>query len=510
MDKQRALLNEVFDDFIFNNIPIRLLRLATMQFVDRSTVRQHFKPIIDQVSDEEIKRARSSWQPAESLKDFVRSIVRYAILSHRWFDVGEPTFQQFSNDIGGSGPGYQKLMMFCDKAREYGCEFVWSDTCCIDKTSSAELDESIRSMFRWYRESYVCIVYLRNTSTPEALGDDEWFTRGWTLQELLAPKQIKFYKRDWTPLTKDPNDKRDYPDGLMMTISKILRIPVLDLCYFEPGMWGFSLRQRLSWMSHRKTTRIEDMAYSMVGILDVSLTIAYGEGRRAFSRLLQAIIASNDSWEVFSWAGEASPYNSALAAGPECYPGSSSDEDVTRGFAWVGDLKTMQRQYQAGDKLFTLTNHGLRIKVAWRKVWKVVQDPKGASRFTLSASSLQDVTVEVLGSDSDLHAMYHYDWAPPNAGLSIGILDYDIGGKIDDDRAYTAFLLHHTNDPTDVYQKVATRDVMTVSLNHQWAPYTAGQLTDMWKRERLTEEESGAYVSGIEELESGPKEVYIH
>ncbi|KAF9235561.1 heterokaryon incompatibility protein-domain-containing protein, partial [Melanogaster broomeanus] len=303
MDKGRALLNEVFDDFVFNNIPIRLLHLTpTIHFVDRSTIRQHFKATIDAVTDEEIRRAMGYMPEAKkNLKEFVRSKVRYAILSHRWFDDGEPTFQHILNGTGVSGPGDEKLTRFCEKAREYGCEFVWSDTCCIDKTSSAELDESIRSMFRWYRESYICIAYLRNTSSLEALGDDEWFTRGWTLQELLAPRQMKFYMKDWTPLTDDPNDKRDHRDALMMTISKITRIPVTDLCHFEPGMWGFSLRKRLSWASHRKTTRIEDMAYSLTGIFDVSLTIAYGEGRRAFFHLMQAIIENNDSWEVFAW-----------------------------------------------------------------------------------------------------------------------------------------------------------------------------------------------------------------
>ncbi|KAF9226934.1 hypothetical protein BS17DRAFT_776366 [Gyrodon lividus] len=510
MDKRRALLNEIFDDFVFNNIPIRLLHLAdTIQFVDRFVIRQHFKPTIDQVTDEEIQRAMGYAPKAkENLKEFVRSKVRYAILSHRWFGVGEPTFQQIMNGTALSGPAYEKLMMFCEKARGYGCELVWSDTCCIDKTSSAELDESIRSMFRWYRESYICIAYLHNTSKLEELGDDEWFTRGWTLQELLAPKQIKFYMKGWTPLTNDSNDKRDRADALMMTISKITRISLVDLCYFEPGMWGFSLRQRLSWASHRKTARIEDMAYSLIGIFDVSLTIAYGEGRRAFLRLLQAIIDSNDSWEVFAWAGDPSPYNSALAGGPECYP-KFSNEDGIYGLAWIGDMDTITRQYTAGDKLFALTNHGLRIKVVWRKVWKAVSDPNDASHFTLSASSLQDMAVEVMSSDSDLHAMHHYEWAAPYAGLVIGILDYDKGGKISDDKSYTAFLLHHTKDTTEVYEKVATRDIINVRLDSQWVPYTAGELTDMWKRERLTKEESEAYASGIEEMESGPKEVYI-
>ncbi|KIJ69730.1 hypothetical protein HYDPIDRAFT_104348 [Hydnomerulius pinastri MD-312] len=511
MEKRRALLNEIFDDFVFNDIPIRLLHLnPTIHFVDRLFIRQHFKPIIDQVTDQEIQK-QSGYAPKakENLKEFVKTKVRYAILSHRWLDSGEPTYRDIKDSTALSGPAYEKLMKFIEKANEYGCEFVWSDTCCIDKTSSSELDESIRSMFRWYKESYICIAYLRDTSKLEELGNDEWFSRGWTLQELLAPKQIKFYKTDWTPLTNEINDKVDQRDSLMVTISKITRISIADLCFFTPGMWGYSLRERLSWASHRKTTRIEDMAYSLIGIFDVSLTVAYGEGRRAFLRLQQAIIENNDSWEVFAWAGEPSPYNSAIAGGPECYPKFSNDKDGVLGLAWFGDRDTIMRQYNAGDKLFALTNHGLRIKVVWRKVWKVVQDPKEEFRFTLSASAMEDVTVEVMASNFNLADMYHYDWAPPYAGLAIGILDYDAGGSIKDDRSYIAFLLHHMNDTTDLYEKVPTRDLVSVKLNDQWKPYTAEELTEMWKKERLTREESETYVSGLAELESAPKEVYI-
>ncbi|KAH7922059.1 hypothetical protein BV22DRAFT_972178, partial [Leucogyrophana mollusca] len=273
-----------------------------MKLVDRAFVRQHFKSAIDNVTDKELRSAQGYLpKMKESLHALVKTRVKYAILSHRWFDVGEPTYQDLSKKEKLVGAGVDKLMEFCRKAKEYGCDFAWSDTCCIDKTSSSELDESIRSMFRWYRESYVCIAYLGETTSLEDLERDAWFTRGWTLQELLAPTQIKFYKKDWTPLTSALNDKEDNSKSIMHTISRITNISIMDLCWFTPGMWGFSLRERLSWASHRKTTRVEDMAYCLIGIFDVSLTVAYGEGRRAFLRLQQAIIENNDSWEVFAW-----------------------------------------------------------------------------------------------------------------------------------------------------------------------------------------------------------------
>lgn len=106
----------------------------------------------------------------------------------RWLDSGEPTYEEMKTDPpAAAGPGYEKLKNFCRKARKHEVEFAWSDTCCIDKSSSTELDESIRSMFRWYRDSTICIVHLAKSTTIEDILHDEWTARGWTLQELLAP-----------------------------------------------------------------------------------------------------------------------------------------------------------------------------------------------------------------------------------------------------------------------------------------------------------------------------------
>ncbi|KAH7913147.1 hypothetical protein BJ138DRAFT_1146676 [Hygrophoropsis aurantiaca] len=513
----RALLGQAFNDFIFNDIPLHLIHLLTMNLVDRIFVRQHFKPVIDNITDNELKPARvetSLRKMKDKLTALVKTKVKYAILSHRWFDVGEPTYQEFVGGTNVVGSGADKLVMFCQKAKEYGCEFAWSDTCCIDKTSSSELDESIRSMFRWYRESYICIAYLGETISLEGLEGDAWFTRGWTLQELLAPSQIKFYKKDWTPLTSVPNDKEDNPRSIMFPISRITNISIMDLCYFTPGMWGYSMRERLSWASHRKTTRVEDMAYCLIGIFDINLTVAYGEGRRAFLRLQQAIIENNDSWEIFAWEGEPSPYNSAIASGPECYPKFFIDGKGIIALAWYGDLDTSNKQYSAGDKLFAMTNHGLRIKVLFRKVWRVERDPEVETRYTLSMSSLEDivvdVTVDVMGMELDLALSSTYRWGRPCAGLAIGILDYEVGGEVDTSRSYTAFLLHHPNDKLDLYEKVPTKKVVKVKVDDMAQAMTAQKLRETRSSERLTEDEAATYMQGIEELEKEPLEIYIH
>ncbi|KIJ63024.1 hypothetical protein HYDPIDRAFT_92997, partial [Hydnomerulius pinastri MD-312] len=235
------------------------------------------------------------------LKDLVQSVLKYAILSHRWLRDGEPTFQDMTKGEILSSQGFHKLQKFCEKAKAHGCLLAWSDTCCIDKTSSTELDEAIRSMFRWYRNSHVCVVYLAQSSKIGDLQKEEWFERGWTLQELLAPRSLKFYGQNWTPLGADAlsNDKED--EKLLRAVCTVTHIPIDDLRDFVPGMT--MVREKMIWASKRRTTRAEDIAYSLIGIFDVNLSVAYGEGDWAFHRLMEVIIHSSDEWGIFAWAG---------------------------------------------------------------------------------------------------------------------------------------------------------------------------------------------------------------
>ncbi|KAF9483349.1 hypothetical protein BDN70DRAFT_778243, partial [Pholiota conissans] len=125
----------------------------------------------------------------------------YAILSHTWLQSSsEVTYNNWKNgdDLDLSHEGYRKLVNFCRIAEaEYDVTFGWMDTVCIDKSSSSELDESIRSMYKWYEHAEICITYLADTSSINDMATDRWFTRGWTLQELIAPKRLNFYSRDW-------------------------------------------------------------------------------------------------------------------------------------------------------------------------------------------------------------------------------------------------------------------------------------------------------------------------
>lgn len=227
------------------------------------------------------------------------------------------------------GPGYDKLVCFCDKAKEYGCEYVWSDTCCINKESSSELEEAIRSMYRWYRDAFVCIVYLAKSSSVKDFAREPWFTRGWTLQELLAPERLRMYGKDWNPVCPKleevgggdefpfPNDKLS--EFMLNSISKATHIAVVNIRNFHSRSPHIMVSTKMKWASKRKTTRIEDVAYSLLGIFDIMMPIAYGEGDRAFHRLLETIAQRSGDPSFFAWSGPSSRYSMALPASPASY-----------------------------------------------------------------------------------------------------------------------------------------------------------------------------------------------
>lgn len=225
-------------------------------------------------------------------------IPHYAILSHTW-GPGEVSYRDYVNGIGPSRQGWAKVRDASKLASEEGFAYLWIDTCCIDKSSSAELSEAINSMFRWYRDAAVCYAHLSDVSSfedPTAEGSSfsrsRWFTRGWTLQELLAPKELVFVGSDWVEIgTKK---------SLQTAVSTITRIDVKAL---GKQSWPeYSIAQKMSWAVGRQTTRLEDEAYCLIGLFDVNMPLLYGEARKAFSRLQQEILRTSDDQSLFTWA----------------------------------------------------------------------------------------------------------------------------------------------------------------------------------------------------------------
>lgn len=197
----------------------------------------------------------------------------YAILSHRWQE-DEVSFDDVCGDRHAYKElkGWQKILGYCEVASEAGLEYVWTDTCCIDKRSSAELSEAINSMYNWYRSATVCYAYLSDVRSVEDMDSSLWFLRSWTLQELLAPRTVVFFNADWIMM----GDKT----SLQPLLSTITSTPATALQDFR--VENHSVAQKMSWAANSVATRIEDVAYSLLGLFDINLPLLYGEGDKAF------------------------------------------------------------------------------------------------------------------------------------------------------------------------------------------------------------------------------------
>jgi hypothetical protein len=269
---------------------------------------------------------------------FDDEIPEYAILSHTWGEE-EVTFQDIlaGRTVFQNKKGFKKIQFCARKALQQSIEFVWVDTCCIDKSSSAELTEAINSMYRWYQKAEWCYVYLagvphppanRNdfASEPEAsqttwkaFEDSRWFTRGWTLQELIAPARVIFYSEDGKEIGRKRASRRG---KFMERIAAITNISV-EVLGDSKRMNKICVAERMSWASRRKTSRGEDIAYSLMGIFGVNMPLLYGEGReKAFIRLQKEILQQSDDHTIFAWRDPSAAYSTfrgLLASSPAAF-----------------------------------------------------------------------------------------------------------------------------------------------------------------------------------------------
>ena len=211
----------------------------------------------------------------------------YAILSHTWCQGEEVTYDELVAGTGKHKSGYKKIVFCVARAAEDGIECSWVDTCCIDKSSQQELQTAINSMFRWYQGAVKCYVYLSDVQVPEevnnvqafpiswvqAFRQSRWFTRGWTLQELLAPAKVEFFSKERRLLGSRIS--------LEQEVFEITKIPVEALR--GQRLSAFSIEARMSWVIERTTTLEEDKVYCLLGIFGVYLPLIYGEGE-AYAR----------------------------------------------------------------------------------------------------------------------------------------------------------------------------------------------------------------------------------
>jgi hypothetical protein len=278
--------------------------------------------------------------------------------------------------------GFAKIAVCCQRALEDGFQYCWIDTCCIDKSSSAELSEAINSMFRWYKESSICYVYLgdvnentnhvddatRHTSTSSrfpTLEQSRWFTRGWTLQELIAPAVVEFYDAHWVEIgTKQ---------SLREVIEKVTGIDGHILDGEDPRTCNAAVR--MSWASRRETSRLEDEAYCLIGLFDVNMPLIYGEGRRAFRRLQEEIMRVEEDYTLFVWsATRFFPADTAPSQGLLAWAPSDFDQSYDLGFgstlsgrapSYADLTRDCFTRFEPSDSHIPphLTSQGLRISL---------------------------------------------------------------------------------------------------------------------------------------------------
>ncbi len=283
---------------------------------------------------------------------------RYAILSHTWEKDEEVHYGEFNNRGAREKRGWQKITKTCQLALGDGCDFAWVDTCCIDKKSSAELTEAINSMFPWYTGSEICYTYLADydASHPDSeMSQSRWFTRGWTLQELIAPARAHFYDKSWNSIgTKDAL----VPQLSLTTGIGHEVLLASDHRHLEELLDRIPIARKMSWAAKRETTRIEDTAYCLLGIFGINLPLLYGEGERAFIRLQEEIVKNSNDLSLLAWL-------------------SPKDETSTNLVRICGIFASHPREFQASDKLtltndvkftpdFTMTNKGLKIHTLLR------------------------------------------------------------------------------------------------------------------------------------------------
>ncbi|KAK4197146.1 heterokaryon incompatibility protein-domain-containing protein [Triangularia verruculosa] len=281
----------------------------------------------------------------------------YAILSHTWGD-GEVTLQDFTSadrSAARSLAGFAKIELTCHQALKDGLSHAWVDTCCIDKTSSAELSEAINSMYEWYKHSAICYAFLEDLSADEPLtsGDDtsctgftkcRWFSRGWTLQELIAPETVQFYDADW--------NLRGTKASLAHLLTAITRIEE-SVLRGETDIFTLPVASRMAWAADRVTSRVEDIAYSLLGIFSVNMAMLYGEGRRAFIRLQEEILRESNDTSIFAWKATGGSKTQRLR-------GILAESPSEFAYA-VGIKMTSDPRF---DNEFAITNKGVRVEAS--------------------------------------------------------------------------------------------------------------------------------------------------
>ncbi|KAH7919968.1 HET-domain-containing protein [Leucogyrophana mollusca] len=292
-----------------------------------------------------------------------RKFPEYAILSHVWGEE-EVTFRDINGRYAARLEGYKKIKRCCAQARADGYKYAWIDTCCIDKSSSAELSEAINSMYRWYEDAAVCYAYLADVPSDENPVDERskfrnsrYFKRGWTLQEVIASKIVEFFAEDWVKIATRESET--------FVIAEVTGVDWRVLSK-RLSLANVSVAKKMSWASERKTTRVEDRAYSLMGLFGVHMPLLYGEGENAFIRLQHEIMRTSNDQSIFAWGITPTSYSrlsapsSLLASSPSNFRHCAKVDRIL-----PSDFLALFPSFLTEDipikSQFSVTNSGIQI-----------------------------------------------------------------------------------------------------------------------------------------------------
>jgi hypothetical protein len=326
----------------------------------------------------------------------------YAIASHRW-DEHEATFADVRDAQNTSTTGYRKIEQFAEYVKHHVCgvDWLWIDTCCINKDSAAELSKAINLMFEWYLQADVCLAYLRDV---EEAGDEvkfqqsEWFERGWTLQELVAPRVVVFLTRTWEVIGNkgasiNGYDRTNVGNNLEEAIAKITNVPREVLQEYQRSS-QLSTHEKIQWMEGRMTTEEEDLTYALYGILNVSLGANYGEKGRARTRLLDAIQGREElelrqaerHRKISSWVSPTDPWEHHQTVRKQHEPETG---------AWLLQSETYRAWKASSNCHPHLWLHG----------------PAGSGKTILCSTAIEDVQAQCRSRTNIGQAIYYFSFS---------------------------------------------------------------------------------------------------